>query len=92
MIPKTCDLTNAWNYTPIVILEHFYKIFSRISYKRLLPIMDAQQSEKQAGFRKGIRIEDSLMIFESVISRCTEFNLSLWVVRLDLKKTFDRDE
>ena len=92
MLPKTGDLTDAQNYRPIAILQIFYKIFSRMLYGRIRPLLDAQQSEEQTGFRAGIRIEDALMIFETMASRCAEFQLPLWMASLDLKKAFDRVE
>ena len=61
-------------------------------YKRSLPVLDGQQGEEQTGFRPGIRIEDALMIFETITSRCTEFNMPLLVASVNLKKAFDRVE
>ena len=92
MLPKTGDLTDAQNYRPISILQIFYKIFSQMLYGRLRPLLDAHQSEEQTGFRAGIRIEDALMILETLSSRCSEFQTPLWIASLDLKKAFDRVE
>ena len=90
MIPKTGDLTQATNYRPIAILSIFYKAFSRMVYNRILPILDAQQSHDQYGFRPGIRLDDALAVVETLISKCNEFNLPIWLASLDLKKAFDK--
>ncbi len=66
-------MTDAQNYRPIAILQFFYKMFSRMLYGRIRPFLDAQQSEEQTGFQSGIRIEDALMIFETMASRRAEF-------------------
>ena len=90
MIPKAGDLTQASNYRPIAILSTFYKIFARMVYSRLLPLLDSHQSNDQCGFRPGMRLDDALVVAETVISKCNEFNLPLWIASLDIKKAFDR--
>ena len=61
-------------------------------YKRLIGILEPHQPQDQTGFRAGIRIENALVVVETMISRCGEFALPLWVASLDLKKAFDRVE
>ena len=50
----------------------------------------AKQSRNQFGFTPGVRIEDALMIAESVAAYHLEFNIPVWFVSLDLRKAFDR--
>ena len=90
MIPKSRDLKDPTNYRPIAILSIFYKIFSRMLYNRLLPILDPEQSYDQFGFRRNIRLEDALICIEGMLGKCNEFQLPLWIASLDLKKAFDR--
>ena len=40
MLPKSGDLTQAKNWRPIAILRISYKLFSRLLYHRLQPILD----------------------------------------------------
>ena len=54
--------------------------------------MDANQSKDQFGFRPKTRIEEALLIVETMISKCNEFETPLWLASLDLKKAFDRIE
>ena len=92
MVPKQGDLTVPSNWRPIAILPIFYKLFSRMVYNRLLPQLDRCQHFDQCGFRPGVRIEDALVVVETLISKTTEWNLPLWMASLDLKKAFDRVE
>ena len=59
-------------------------------YNRLLPILNQSQTNEQCGFRPGLRIDDALVIAESMFSKCSEFNIPIWMASLDLKKAFDR--
>ena len=90
MLPKSGDMSLPENYRPIAILQVFYKIFSRMIYNRLLPILDSHQSHDQFGFRPGIRLEDALVVLETLISKTREWNIPLWIASLDLKKAFDK--
>ena len=90
MVPKSGDLTEATNWRPIAILSVFYKVFSRMVYNRIVSTLEAQQSADQHGFRSGIRLEDALMVVETVVSRYCEFNKSLYIASLDVRKAFDR--
>ena len=92
MIAKSGDLSQASNYRPIAILPVFYKIFSRMIYQRLQNILEGQQCSDQTGFRRGIRIEDAIVVIETLTSRTAEWNMPLWIASLDLRKAFDRIE
>ena len=48
------------SYRPITIIPILYKLFARLLYNRLEPLLDRQQSRDQAGFRKGFRTTDHL--------------------------------
>ena len=90
MLPKSGDLTLPENYRPIAILQAFYKIFSRMLYGRLMPLLDSHQCHDQFGFRPGVRLDDALVVLETMISKTREWNMPLWVASLDLKKAFDK--
>ena len=46
----------------------------------------------QMGFRSKRGTDDALIVLESVVGKCIEFNIPLWFVSLDLRKAFDRIE
>lgn len=92
MLPKHGNLNDASNWRPIAILPILYKIFSRMIYNRLQPILESHQSDDQFGFRPKRRIDNVFTILENVIGKSNEWNLPLWMISLDLRKAFDRIE
>ena len=89
MLPKSGDLKNPSNWRPIAILPILYKIFAKMLYYRLYPILDQYQPDDQFGFRKDKRIEDIFAILENIIGKTDEWNLPVWMISLDLRKAFD---
>ena len=61
-------------------------------YNPLLPQLVNCQHFDQCGFRPNVRIEDALVVVETLISKTLEWNLPLWMASPDLKKAFDRVE
>lgn len=92
MFPKGGDRTKPKNWRPIAILRIAYKIFSRMLYQRLQPILDAHQSKDQVGFRQGASVVDAFVTYETVCGKTLEWNVPLFTASLDLKKAFDRVE
>lgn len=90
MLPKTGDLSDANNWRPIAVLPILYKIFSKLVYARLHPVLEKYQSHDQFGFRIDRRIDDVFGIVENMIGKCGEWNLPVWICTLDLRKAFDR--
>ena len=54
VIHKKGDVEDASNYRPICSLPAMYKLFSTILYGRLYPMLDQNQAEDQAGFKKNL--------------------------------------
>eukprot|EP00959_Pyramimonas_sp_CCMP1952_P009880 205708-Pyramimonas_sp.AAC.1 len=48
------DVADANNYRPITIIPLLYKLFAKLLYHRVCPILDKHQNMDQAGFRKGL--------------------------------------
>ena len=92
MIPKTGDPTNPGNGRPLAILNITYKIFIRMVCKRVKPILEAQQSKDQIGFRSSVGVDDAFAVFENVCSKSMEWSVPMWCASLDLRKAFDRIE
>ena len=92
MIPKTGDPSNPGNWRPLAILNITYKIFTRMVYKRVKPILEAQQSKDQIGFRSSVGVDDAFAVFENVCSKSMEWSVPMWCASLDLRKAFDRIE
>ena len=61
-------------------------------YKRVKPILEAQQSKDQIGFRSSVGVDDAFAVFENVCSKSMEWSVPMWCASLDLRKAFDRIE
>ena len=61
-------------------------------FARLHPRLDRQQHECQVGFRPNRSVDDTFVVFEEICTKTWEYGKSLWVVSLDLTKSFDRIE
>ena len=92
MLPKSGDATNPNNWRPAGILDVTYKLFAKIIYNRLQPLLDIEQASDQMGFRPHSGTEDALLVFECMAEKSLEWNLDLWIVSIDLSKAFDRVE
>jgi len=90
MIPKKGNLADPGNWRPIAVLDTIYKLFSRIMYERILPIIDPKLAPSQCGFRPGFRLDDALFTVETLLCKAGECNLPVWLALLDMRKAFDR--
>jgi hypothetical protein len=61
-------------------------------HNRIRNTLDEQQADDQMGFRSKRGTDDALIVLESVVGKCIEFNIPLWFVSLDLRMAFDRIE
>ena len=89
VIYKSGNSTEPGNYRPICIIPVLYKLFSKLMYKRLYPILDQAQCKDQAGFRNKFGTVDHMFVFTMLHEKSEEFNLNTWVAAIDFKKAFD---
>ena len=75
MLPKSGDAHEPGNWRPIAILQILYKVFSRMRYNRLAPVLNAAQLPDQVGFRPSLCVDDVFVMLESVCSTCNEWQL-----------------
>ena len=66
-----------------------YKLFSRLLYNRLHPLLDNQQSPDQAGFRQERSTIDHLFTASMLQEVSDEWRIPLWLAAVDFKKAFD---
>lgn len=92
MLPKKGDLKDPSNYRPVAILPIMYKLFSKMLYSRLLPVLDRHQTYEQIGFRPKCWIDDAFAIYEGCVGSVIEYNMDIWICSIDLQKAFDRIE
>ena len=89
VIYKSGNAAEPQNYRPICIIPVLYKLFSKLMYKRLYPILDRAQCKDQAGFRNKFGTVDHMFVFTMLHEKSQEFNLNTWVAAIDFKKAFD---
>ena len=89
VIFKSGDPQLPNNYRPISIIPLLYKLFARLLYNRLEPLLDKHQTPDQAGFRRNYSTDDHLFTTTIVHERSQEWQLPLWVSAVDFKKAFD---
>ena len=86
---KSGDPAEATNYRPICIIPILYKLFSKLLYFRLYPILDRAQCPDQAGFRHDYSTVDHVFVFKMLQEKSEEFQMNTWAAALDFKKAFD---
>ena len=89
---KAGDAGTPENYRPITIIPILYKLFDRLLYRRLYPILDKQQCEDQAGFQRNLSTLHHLSTFASVQEKTHEWQIPAWAAAIDFTKAFDTVE
>ena len=80
------------NYRPITIIPFLYKVFAKLLYARVVPILSKEQPPEQAGFRSDYSTADHMLTFTVLYEKCQEWDLPIWVAALDFRKAFDMVE
>ena len=89
VIYKSGDPQQPSNYRPITVIPLLYKLFARMIYNRLEPLLDPQQPPEQAGFRRQYSTEDHLFTLVMTQEKANEWRIPLWTATLDFRKAFD---
>ena len=92
VIHKSGDKQALQNYRPIAIIPILYKLFARLLARRLTPILDSEQSNDQAGFRRGFSTDDHIFTYMQIQEKCAEWQVPVWCAVLDFQKAFDTVE
>ena len=71
---KKKDKDNRGNYRALGLLNHGYKVFSRILLMRIVPYIDPKLSDMQAGFRKARGCRDNILILTMAIQHLLKDN------------------
>ena len=91
---KKKDKDNRSNYRALGLLNHAYKIFSRILLMRIVPYIDPKLSDMQAGFREGRGCRDNILILimtiQHLMNNSSEALDSLGIITyIDFVAAFD---
>jgi len=85
-IHKKGERNKPDNYRGISLLNTGYKIYSKITAKRLTAIAKVLLLEEQNGFRKGRSCMDCIFSASQIIEKHREFNIPTYIAFIDFKK------
>ena len=88
VLHKSGDTKVPHNYCPIAIIPLLYKLYARLLYNRLEPLLDKHQSPDRAGFRHNYCTADHLYTTTLLHERSHEWQLGLWLATVDFQKAF----
>lgn len=92
LLYKKGDKLKIDNYRPISLLPHPYKLLTKIITNRLTNKLDNYQPSEQAGFRKNYSTIEHIQTLNTLIEKCTEYNVPIHLAFIDYHKAFDSIE
>lgn len=82
--------TKVENYRPISILNVFSKIFEKLIYSAIYPLIARSIPQEQHGFLRGRSTITNLTLFSKFIRNSMESKCQIDVIYTDFEKAFDR--
>ena len=82
----------SWELATIGGPKYHIQNFYSYDIQTKKPVLQAQQSKDQVGFRSFVGVGDTFAVFENVCSKSMEWSVPIWCASLDLRKTFGRIE
>ena len=91
---KRKDKNNRANYRSLGLMNHGYKVFSKVLLMRIIPFIDPKLSDMQSGFRKSRGCQDNILILTMTVNHllqnCEEHLDSLGIITyIDFVAAFD---
>ena len=90
LVPKEAGANTLDRHRAISLMSQIQKLYSKWLLSQMTPILDPIMSEHQAGFRPNRQASEILHVISKLIELSIEWQQPLTIVRLDLKKAFDR--
>ena len=88
-IPKKGNPKGCSNYLTIALISHASKVMLKILQARLLPYMNCEWPDVQAGFRKCRGTRDQIANICWIIEKTREFQKNIYFCFIDYAKVFD---
>jgi len=89
LLHKKGDRADINNYRPISLSSNVCKVFMKIIKNKIYPLLDEQQSQDQAGFRKGYSTTDHIHTLGQILEKSKEFQKKIAIMFVDFNKAFD---
>ncbi|XP_061493563.1 uncharacterized protein LOC133389608, partial [Rhineura floridana] len=87
-IPKKGDPRECSNYQTIALISRASKVMLKILQQRLLPYMEREMPDVQAGFRKGRGTRDHTANIRWIMEQTKEFQKKITLCFIDYIKAF----
>ena len=89
LLHKKGPTQDSDNYKRIALLSFPGKVFCRVIQARLAERDEHLLREGQCGFRKGRGCVDHILSLRVLAEKAREFNISLYMAFVDLRKAYD---
>ena len=90
LLPKEAAADKLDRHRAIALMSQVQKLYSKWLLSIMTPALDPLISENQAGFRRHRQASEILHTISKLIELHLEWQAPLTIMRLDLKKAFDR--
>ena len=90
LLPKEAKADTLDRHRAIALMSQIQKLYSKWLLAQMNPIIDPLISEHQAGFRRNRQASEILQIIGKLIELALEWQTPLTIMRLDMRKAFDR--
>src|ERR1700755_73602 len=77
------------NYRGVTFFDHLAKTYERVLERRLRMVIEPKLGEEQYGYRKNRSTTDLLFALRITLGKVWEFNKSVHIAFIDLRKAFD---
>ena len=88
-IPKKGNPQLMGNYRGISLMSIAAKVYNKILFNRIVPIVDGILRRNQAGFRKNRSCTQQIHILRRIIEGATAKQIPFFITFIDFKKAFD---
>ena len=90
LLPKEAKADTLDRHRAIALMSQLQKLYSKWLLAQMTPTIDPLISEHQAGFRRNRQASEILHIISKLIELALEWQTPLTIMRLDMRKAFDR--
>ena len=88
-IPKKGNAKQCSNYFTVALFSHASKVMLKILQAGLQQYVSSEHSDRQAGFRKGRRTRDQIVINYWIMEKTGEFQKKIYLCFTEYDKVFD---
>ena len=88
-IPKKAGADRCEYYRTISLISHSCKILTRIIYRRMEKLVEANLGEDQFGFRRNVGTREAILTLRLILEKRLRKGKPTFMAFVDLEKAFD---